>query len=160
MGLLDRVYNRKNVKDSGTKVGRPKPVDPWAGIDPEYLKVLRGDRSAAMARFMQGARGRRERCAQAPTLSETNGFIGDEGVYKKMLKLDADLGVGDAIRYVKTQEALNRRGNRVAAYKAEFANRADKNRWLRAHKRHDKDAGYSDPAPGTWQNSTPREFER
>ena len=31
---------------------------------------------------------------------------------------------------------------------AAFDNKSQKNRWLRAHKRVDHDAGYSDPAPG------------
>jgi len=47
------------------------------------------------------------------------------------------------------QIQYDRRGRAI------FANRFDKNRWLRAHKRIDWDSGYSDPAPGTFRGQVP-----
>lgn len=98
------------------------------------------------------------RAASSPQMSRSNGIVGTKYTLKKAQKLDAELGVADAVRYVKTHETLNRRGHCVAAYAAEFASRADKNRWLRAHKRVDLDAGYGDPSPGTFRDRMPHEF--
>ena len=102
---------------------------------------------------------RRGRKAQVRTLSSSNGIVGTEEVLRKAKKLDSELGVSDDIRYVKTHETVNQRGHKVAAWRAEFDSRAKKNHWLRGHKRFDGDAGYGDPAPGTWRDKMPREFE-
>jgi hypothetical protein len=82
-------------------------------------------------------------------LSESNGVVG-KASKRKAEKLDAQLGVGGRVNYVEVAPQV---------YRAGFGSAVDKNAWLRAHKRYDLDAGYSSPAPGTWQNSMPREFE-
>ena len=86
------------------------------------------------------------RNAEAHQLSQANGIVGTQATLDAAKKRDAELGV--SIRYVPTHEKINARGERVCAWRAEFNGRSHKNRWLRAHKRVDRDAGFSDPAPG------------
>lgn len=148
---LDRPYNRKNVKDCQQQ---------------SYIIVERRNGEVTVTRRIVG--GGTEVLQSPPKVtkygrsngawqhSRANGFVGDEKTLKKMMKLDAQLGV--PINYRKTHEATSARGNRNGAYVAEFTDRAQKRNWLKAHKRYDLDAGYRDPTPGTWQKSTPPEF--
>ena len=97
------------------------------------------------------------RNAQAVQLSLSNGFVGTEAQKRAMEKRDAELGV--PIRYVKTHEKVNYRGETIGAYRAEFVgHHSNKNRWLRAHNRNDMDAGYGDPQPGYTHGKFPSEF--
>ena len=89
--------------------------------------------------------------------SESNGFIGTEADLRKHMAMDAKLGV--QIRYVKAKERISRTGRKMAAYKAVFEGRPEKQRWLKAHKRVDFDAGYGDPVPGDFRKNTPPEFD-
>lgn len=101
----------------------------------------------------------RSRKANARTVSGSNGFIGDARVLADMKRLDAELGVGDKVKYIETHASHTPDGRRVAAFRAEFDSRPDRKNWLRAHKRVDYDASYSDPTPGDFSGKAPREFE-
>lgn len=96
------------------------------------------------------------RNAEAHQLSMSNGIVGTEAMLKAQMAIDAKLGV--PINYVKTHERVNYKGEKVAAYRAEFFGRSHKNRWLRAHGRFDADAGYGDPAPGYTHGKYQQEF--
>lgn len=95
---------------------------------------------------------KRERAAQARQLSMTNGFIGTEADLKRAKELDCKLGV--PINYIPTHSSYNQQGEKTYAFRAEFENRTEKNRWLRKWGRFEKDACYSDPAPG-WTRTAP-----
>lgn len=77
-------------------------------------------------------------------ISQSNGFVGTMKEYKKAMEVDHNLGV--PIEYLPVR---GRNGN--TAYNAVFADRLQKRRWLKAHKRVDHDACYGDPAPGDFR---------
>lgn len=153
MGPLDRPYNRKNAKDCAQQSfviverrnGQTTVTRKFVGGGSEVLQE-----PPVVTKF-----GKRNGAWQQ---SRANGFVGDEKTLKKMMAMDAKLGV--SINYRKTHESTSARGNRNAAYVAEFTDRVQKRNWLKAHKRYDLDASYKDPTPGTWQNSVPKEFEK
>jgi hypothetical protein len=153
MSGIDKPYFRKNAKDCAQQ---------------SYVIVERRNGQVHVSRRIVGGGiellneppvkkkyGRKDGAWQH---SRANGFVGDEKVLKKMMAMDAKLGV--SINYRKTHEATSARGNRNGAYVAEFTDRVQKRKWLKAHKRYDLDASFKDPTPGTWQGSTPGEFQR
>lgn len=79
--------------------------------------------------------------------SMANGVIGTAETLRKARALDQKLGV--PIEY---------HAERPGVWSAEFQDRAEKRRWLRAHRRVDMDAGYRDPAPGDFRGQYPPEF--
>ena len=90
-------------------------------------------------------------------LSKSNGLVGTAATLRAQQKLDAQLGV--PINYVETHRKVNKFGNTVCAWRAEFNDRAHKNQWLRAHKRVDLDASYGDPTPGDFAGRYPQESD-
>lgn len=115
--------------------------------------VIRYDFEAGTEEVLQAPpRNRKETTGKRGywQLSESNGIIGSKKTVKKAAALDAQLGVGSRVDYVQTGPN---------AWKAGFRNKADKKAWLKAHKRVDLDAGYSDPAPGDFRGNVPNEFE-
>lgn len=101
-----------------------------------------------------------ERSAQKPILSASNGVMGTEAHLRAAMAQDAALGVDGCVRYIQSSSSRsNRTGEAVGTWHAEFQSKADRNRWLRAHKRVDCDAGWHDPCPGDFRGSTPHEFE-
>ena len=153
MAGIDRPYFRKNVKDSSQQ---------------SYVIVERRHGETTVTRRTVGGgtevlqapprKTRHGRSGGAWQHSRANGFVGDATTLKKMMAMDAKLGV--PITYRKTMESTSARGNRNAAYVAEFTDRVQKRNWLKAHKRYDLDASYGDPTPGQFQSQTPREFEQ
>jgi hypothetical protein len=149
MNYMDRPYHRKDVRDGGQSY----VIVERRGGD---VKVTRceGGKKTVLADVPHSPRR-----AQTRTLSQSNGFIGDEKVRRKMLRMDAELGVRDCVNYIETHASHTAAGKRVGAYRAEFATRADRNKWLRAHKRFDADASFGDPCPGDFRNKYPSEFQ-
>lgn len=78
--------------------------------------------------------------------SMANGVVPLPGAIKQAKEMDAAVGAPRIEYDQRTGEAC-------------FSSRAEKNRWLRAHKRVDADAGYRDPAPGDFRDQVPGEFD-
>ena len=90
--------------------------------------------------------------------SKSNGIIGTQADLKKQMAADAAAGV--SINYRQTHAKVNRKGQKVGAWVAEFGDKYEKARWLKAHHRVDFDAGYGDPCPGDFGgNPNPRTLE-
>ena len=78
-------------------------------------------------------------------LSTSNGCLTSD--VAKMREMDRAVGAPQ-IDYVETKAGI---------CKAGFTGSGQKRRWLKAHKRVDSDAGYSDPCPGDFKSQVPQE---
>lgn len=105
------------------------------GKAPKALMVEKDGRFESFHRDVAAEwSGRRDvTTATWPQVSLSNAVA--PGDVKRAIEIDARLGV--PIGY-------NKRGLAV------FDSRAQKQRWLKAHRRVDHDAGYGDPAPGSF----------
>ena len=114
------------------------------GGDVKVTRWSGGDKSV-----LSGAQ-RNPRRAVSPIESVSNGVCGGKAVLANAKAMDTKLGVADRIDYQPVGSG---------AYKAVFKNAADRSAWLRAHKRVDHNAGYSEPCPGDFRNMYAGEFE-
>ena len=82
--------------------------------------------------------------------SLSNGIIGGEAKLEEAKELDRKLGVADRVEYIP-------QGN--GAYRADYKSVGDYEKWMRAHKRVNLNAGCGTPCPGDfWKDAQP-EFE-
>lgn len=78
-----------------------------------------------------------------------NGVVGGPEALRKAQALDRKLGVGGNVRYVEIAKG---------AYEAQYDSTADYDKWMKAHKRVNTNAGCGTPCPGDFRRNVPPEF--